>query len=109
MQFIWSVVILIIYIGCNITTIYRYIIFDSMKENTISAQLANMQLEMSKYAIAQPFGTGDLFNEYYYSKGTADLYKTLIENDDGSLSTYEEIKAELANIENVWKTGNKLR
>ena len=99
------------FIKCNNLPTYKnaQTEFDAMKETTISAQLANMQLEMSKYAIAQPFGTGDLFNEYYYSKGTADLYKTLIENDDGSLSTYEEIKAELANIENVWKTGNKLR
>ena len=72
-------------------------------------QLAKAQYEMKQYAIAQPFGTGELFNDYYYNKGSADLYETLIENEDGSLSSYEEIKNELANIENVWKTGNKLR
>lgn len=83
--------------------------FDAFKENNTATQLAKAQYEMKQYAIAQPFGTGELFNDYYYNKGSADLYETLIENEDGSLSSYEEIKNELANIENVWKTGNKLR
>ena len=83
--------------------------FDAFKENNTSTQLAKAQYEMKQYAIAQPFGTGELFNDYYYNKGSADLYETLIENEDGSLSSYEEIKNELANIENVWRTGNKLR
>ena len=83
--------------------------FDAMKADTTSAKLANMQYEMAKYAIAQPFGTGETFNEYYYDSGSADLYKSLIENSDGVFSAYDEIKSELANIENVWKTGKKLR
>ena len=57
----------------------------------------------------QPFGTGDDFNRLYYSAGAPTLYKALIVNKDGSLSTYDQIKSELANIENVWKTGNKIR
>lgn len=82
--------------------------FEAMSANTTAAKLANMQYEMSKYAIPQPFGTGDLFNDYYYSSGTTDLYKSLIENPDGSLSSYDAIKAELKNIENVWKTGKQI-
>lgn len=83
--------------------------FEALKANTTEAKLANVQYEMANYGIAQPFGTGDLFNDYYYNKGSADLYETLIENSDGSLSSYDEIKEELKNIENVWKTGTKLR
>ena len=82
--------------------------FEALKADTIEAKVANIQYEMEKYSIPQPFGTGELFNQYYYDCGGADLYEALISNKDGSLSTYDAIKAELLNIETVWKTGKKL-
>ena len=82
--------------------------FEALSKDTIEAKLANIQYEMGTYGRPQPFGTGDDFNRLYYSAGAPTLYKALIVNKDGSLSTYDQIKAELANIENVWKTGNKI-
>ena len=95
---------------CNNLPSYQYARrdFAALKENNIQAQLANIQYEMGDYGIPQPFGTHDDFNRLYYSSGAPTLYKALIVNKDGSLSTYAQIKAELANIENVWKTGNKI-
>ena len=83
--------------------------FEALSKDTDEAQLANIQYEMGTYGMPQPFGTGDDFNRLYYSAGAPTLYKALIVNKDGSLSKYEQIKSELANIENVWKTGNKIR
>ena len=82
--------------------------FEALSKDTIEAKLANIQYEMGTYGRPQPFGTGDDFNRLYYSAGAPTLYKALIVNKDGSLSTYAQIKKELANIENFWKTGNKI-
>lgn len=82
--------------------------FEAMKADTLEATLARKQIEMSNYGIAQPFGADEFFNSFYYSKGAPDLYKALIENKDGSFSTFDAIKVELANIENIWKTGKSL-
>ena len=79
--------------------------FEALKADTTAAKLANIQYEMGKYGMPQPFGTGDNFNNNYYSAGGATLYKRLIENKGGVFSTDAQIKAELANIEAVWKTG----
>ena len=83
--------------------------FEALSQDTIEAKVANIQYEMSKYGIAQPFGTGDDFTRFYYTSGAGITYKELIIDEDGSLSTYNQIKSELANIENIWKTGEQIR
>lgn len=82
--------------------------FEALQADTFEAKVAKIQYDMEQYSIPQPFGTGELFNSYYYDCGSSDLYKALLNDKDGSLSTYEAIKSELANIENVWKTGKKI-
>lgn len=98
------------YEQCNNLPAYKNasVEFEAMGADTLEAQLARTQIEMSQYGIAQPFGVNALFNSFYYSKGAPDLYKAMIENKLGNFSTFEEIKAELKNIENVWKTGTKI-
>ena len=83
--------------------------FEALSQDTIEAKVANIQYEMSKYGIAQPFGTGDDFTRFYYTSGAGITYKELIIDVDGSLSTYNQIKSELTNIENIWKTGEQIR
>lgn len=98
------------FVECNNLPAYKNAAneFAALKADTFEAKVANIQYEMEKYSIPQPFGTGELFNQYYYDCGGADLYEALILDKDGSLSSYEGIKSELANIENVWKTGKKI-
>ena len=51
-------------------------------------------------------GTTITMNKVEMLNKKLEYQKSIIEQ---TKSAYEEIKAELANIENVWKTGNKLR
>ncbi|HAX02337.1 MAG: hypothetical protein A2Y45_03490 [Tenericutes bacterium GWC2_34_14] len=85
--------------------------FESMTGNTLEAQLASAQIEMFEHGIPQPFGFDNRFNFYYYSKGAPDLILEILENKSGTetglFTSFDQIKAQLLIIENIWKTGNK--
>ncbi len=82
-----------------------------MTGNTLEAQLASAQIEMFEHGIPQPFGFDNRFNFYYYSKGAPDLILEILENKSGTetglFTSFDQIKAQLLIIENIWKTGNK--
>ena len=82
--------------------------FEAMKGESLEAQLAAAQVAMSEYGIPQPFGYKAKFNTYYYSKGAPEKIKAAIENVDGSYSTFDAIKAECQNVENIWRKGKEI-
>lgn len=81
--------------------------FAAMRGDSIESILARKQIEMFEHGIPQPFGFDNLFNFYYYSKGGPDLLLEILENVDGKFSSFDQIKAQLAIVQNIWKTGNR--
>ena len=80
--------------------------FIGMNENTIEIELAKAQINMLEHGRAQPFGYHFSFNANYYSSTVSTLYNFIVTNDDKSVSTYEDIKAQLTTIEYYLKTGD---
>ena len=85
--------------------------FESMREDSLNAELAAAQIEMFKYGIPQPFG-GDLrFNYWYYSKNNAPekLFNLLQmkDNDGNDVENWTDamIIDRLQEIENCWVYG----
>lgn len=87
--------------------------FEAMKADTNAALLARMQIEMSEWGIAQPFGFSSVLNLYFYQQG-ADTYTQdiLLRRDSkngigegGAYNTDAKLLEGLQIIENIWKTG----
>jgi arabinogalactan oligomer/maltooligosaccharide transport system substrate-binding protein len=79
--------------------------FSGFTGDTVSANLANAQVDMFQFGIPQPFGKQSAFNIYYYSKGAPDLIMEILRNTGGNYTTHAQIKAKLEVIETIWKTG----
>jgi hypothetical protein len=82
--------------------------FPEFQADTLQATLANAETDMFQWGIPQPFGVSAKYNVYYYSKGAPDLFMAILENTGGLYSTDQEIYNELANIQNIWETGQQL-
>lgn len=85
--------------------------FAAMQADTIEAQLAAKQTEMSEWGIPQPFGYHSFLNLFFYQKG-ADTYTQdiLLKRDsaNGNVAAYDtdaKLLEGLQIIENIWKTG----
>jgi arabinogalactan oligomer/maltooligosaccharide transport system substrate-binding protein len=81
--------------------------FKSMQTDTIESLLARKQIEMFEHGIPQPFGFDNLYNFYYYSKGGPDLILEILENPSGTMTSFDQIKAQLKIVQNIWITGNR--
>jgi arabinogalactan oligomer/maltooligosaccharide transport system substrate-binding protein len=81
--------------------------FEGMDGDAIESVLARKQIEMFEHGIAQPFGKDNSFNFYYYSKGGPELILEILENPSGTMTTFEQIKAQLKIVQNIWITGNR--
>ena len=81
--------------------------FKSMQTDTIESLLARKQIEMFEHGIPQPFGFNNLYNFYYYSKGGPDLILEILENPSGTMTSFDQIKAQLKIVQNIWITGNR--
>lgn len=95
--------------ACNNLPAYKNALdeFPALTADTLDAQLAARQVEMFQYGIPQPFGHSTSHNFYYYSKGGPDLINEILTDKDGLFGTNEAIRAQLALVENIWKTGNR--
>ncbi len=82
--------------------------FPEFQADTLQATLANAETDMFQWGIPQPFGVSAKYNVYYYSKGAPDLFMAILENTGGLYSTDQQIYDELANIQNIWETGQQL-
>lgn len=67
-------------------------------------QGAMAQSAMSDWGIAQPFVTTTL-NQFYYSKGTADIYKNIVLNTESAYTSEKAIREALYTIEYTWQKG----
>ena len=81
--------------------------FSSMSGDSIESQLARAQIEMFEHGIPQPFGFDNRYNFYYYSKGGPDLILEIYENAGGNFTTFDQIKAQLQIVQNIWITGDR--
>jgi maltose-binding protein MalE len=81
--------------------------FASMQGDSLENQLARAQIEMFEHGIPQPFGFDNRYNFYYYSKGGPDLILEILENNNNAFTTFDQIKAQLQIIQNIWITGNR--
>lgn len=81
--------------------------FSSMSGDSIESQLARAQIEMFEHGIPQPFGFDNRYNFYYYSKGGPDLILEIYENAGGNFTTFDQIKAQLQVVQNIWITGDR--
>lgn len=85
--------------------------FDAMKVETVEAQLAAKQIEMSVWGIPQPFGFHNFLNLYFYQKGADTYTQDIILKRDSSkdnataYETDEKLLAGLQIIQNIWQTG----
>lgn len=84
--------------------------FAAMKLDSNEARLAAMQVSMAGYGIPQPFAAHKFANQFYYSSGAPDIFMDLINRYDTATqteayTTLDEMKACLARIETIWKTG----
>lgn len=81
--------------------------FESMQGDSLENQLARAQIEMFEHGIPQPFGFDNRYNFYYYSKGGPDLILEILENNNSAFNTFEQIRAQLQIVQNIWITGNR--
>jgi maltose-binding protein MalE len=81
--------------------------FASMQGDSLENQLARAQIEMFNHGIPQPFGFDNRYNFYYYSKGGPDLILEILENNNNAFNTFEQIRAQLQIVQNIWITGNR--
>lgn len=85
--------------------------FAAMQGDSVEAQLAAKQIEMSAWGIPQPFGFHNFLNLFFYQSGADTYTQDIILRRDSSADnakaydTDEKLKAGLQIIENIWKTG----
>jgi maltose-binding protein MalE len=86
--------------------------FPKMKENTLEGLLAQVQYEMFESGRPQPFGANARMNNWYYSQGAPAIVLDILTNakDAGGnylYGTTEKIRAGMAVVESIWKTGRR--
>ena len=84
--------------------------FEAMKADTIEAQLADKQIEMSEWSLPQPFGYHSFLNLYFYQKGADTYTQDIVKQLDSSTNaprytTDAELKEGLQIIQNIWMYG----
>jgi arabinogalactan oligomer/maltooligosaccharide transport system substrate-binding protein len=86
--------------------------FAKIQENTPEGLLAQVQYEMFANGRAQPFGSNARMNNWYYSQGAPAIVLDILTNakDSGGNHLYDttdKIRAGMAVIETIWKTGRR--
>ncbi|MDR0474341.1 MAG: hypothetical protein LBH43_11800 [Treponema sp.] len=86
--------------------------FAKMRENTPEGLLAQVQYEMFTSGRPQPFGVNAKMNNWYYSQGAPAIVLDILTNAKDSsgnqlYDTTEKIRAGMAVIETIWKTGRR--
>ena len=86
--------------------------FAKMKENTPEGLLAQVQCEMFANGRPQPFGANARMNNWYYSQGAPAIVLDILTNAKDTsgnrlYDTTDKIKAGMAVVETIWKTGKR--
>ncbi|MCL1958392.1 MAG: hypothetical protein FWF68_02190 [Spirochaetes bacterium] len=86
--------------------------FAKIKENTPEGLLAQVQIEMFANGRPQPFGANAKMNNWYYSQGAPAIVLDILTNakDSGGNRLYDstaKIRAGMAVVETIWKTGKR--
>jgi hypothetical protein len=81
--------------------------FTKMHEDSLEALLARVQYEMFARGRAQPFGPHARMNNWYYSQGAPAIVLDILTNTDNLYSTTDNIRAGMAVVETIWKTGRR--
>ncbi|MDR2701727.1 MAG: extracellular solute-binding protein [Spirochaetaceae bacterium] len=86
--------------------------FAKIRENTPEGLLAQVQYEMFASGRPQPFGANARMNNWYYSQGAPAIVLDILTNakDSGGNHLYDttdKIRAGMAVIETIWKTGKR--
>jgi len=102
------------FIECENLPAYKnaYAEFAKIQENTIEGLLARIQLEMFANGRPQPFGPNARMNNWYYSQGAPSIIYDILTNarDSGGNNLYNttaDIRAGMAIIETIWRTGRR--
>ncbi|GBU27908.1 hypothetical protein R84B8_01451 [Treponema sp. R8-4-B8] len=81
--------------------------FAGIQADTLEGKLAKIQLIMFDSGRAQPFGANSKMNNWYYSQGAPAIVMDILTNANNMYSTTDQIKAGMAVIETIWKTGKR--
>jgi len=86
--------------------------FAKIQENTPEGLLAQVQYEMFARGRPQPFGANARMNNWYYSQGAPGIVLDILTNakDSGGNRMYDttaKIRAGMAVVETIWKTGRR--
>jgi arabinogalactan oligomer/maltooligosaccharide transport system substrate-binding protein len=86
--------------------------FAKIQENTLEGLLARVQFEMFANGRPQPFGASARMNNWYYSQGAPAIVLDILTNaKDASgnplYNTTDKIRAGMAVVETIWKTGKR--
>jgi arabinogalactan oligomer/maltooligosaccharide transport system substrate-binding protein len=86
--------------------------FAKVQENTTEGLLARVQYEMFSSGRSQPFGANAKMNNWYYSQGAPAIVLNILTNAKDSNGNYlydttAKIRAGMAIVETIWKTGRR--
>jgi len=81
--------------------------FAKMMENTPEGLLAQVQCEMFDNGRPQPFGANARMNNWYYSQGAPAIVLDILTNANHLYDTTDKIRAGMAVVEAIWKTGKR--
>jgi len=81
--------------------------FRKVRENTLEGLLAQVQYEMFASGRPQPFGVAARMNNWYYSQGAPGIVYDILTNADNLYDTTAKIRAGMAVVETIWKTGRR--
>jgi len=81
--------------------------FAGIQANTLEGKLAQIQLIMFDSGRPQPFGPNSRMNNWFYSQGAPAIIMDILTNANNLYSTNDQIKAGMAVVETIWKTGRR--
>ena len=81
--------------------------FAAVRADTLEGLLARMQFEMFDRGRPQPFGANSRMNLWYYQSGTPQIILDMLTNSGNKYSTTQQIRNEMAVVENIWRTGRR--
>jgi len=86
--------------------------FAKIRENTPEGLLAQVQFEMFASGRPQPFGANARMNNWFYSQGAPAIVLDILTNAKDSsgnrlYDTTAKIRAGMAVVETIWKTGKR--
>jgi arabinogalactan oligomer/maltooligosaccharide transport system substrate-binding protein len=86
--------------------------FPEIQRDTLEGKLAQIQLIMFDSGRPQPFGPNSRMNNWYYSQGASQIILNILTNakdtnGNNLYDTPEQIRAGMAIVETIWKTGRR--